>query len=34
MAIAVYQVAKELGKDKKVLTIVLDGGDKHLSVEA
>lgn len=31
---AAYQVAKKLGKGKKVLAIAPDGGEKYLSVEA
>ena len=31
---AAYKVAKKLGKGKKVLAILPDGGEKYLSVEA
>ena len=31
---AAYEVAKKLGKGKKVLAISPDGGEKYLSVEA
>ena len=31
---AAYEVAKKLGKGKKVLTVLPDGGEKYLSIEA
>ena len=31
---AAYEVAKKLGKGKKVVAILPDGGEKYLSIEA